>query len=44
MSGGEKENQPQSYMQSDIAALQYMYGANFTTNGTASTYPGARDR
>lgn len=36
--GGDKENQPQSFMQSDIAALQYMYGANFTTNAGASVY------
>lgn len=36
--GGEKVNQPQSYMQYDIAALQYLYGANYNTNGTATTY------
>jgi Ca2+-binding RTX toxin-like protein len=36
--GGEKINQPQSYMQYDLAALQYMYGANFTTNAGDSTY------
>ena len=35
---GEKISQPQSYMQFDLAALQYMYGANFTTNATDSTY------
>src|SRR5262249_4865233 len=29
---------PQTYMQDDIAALQFMYGANFTTNSTNSTY------
>ncbi|RYY12712.1 MAG: hypothetical protein EON55_11740, partial [Alphaproteobacteria bacterium] len=26
---GEKINQPQTYMQYDLAALQYMYGANY---------------
>jgi serralysin len=26
-------NQPQSYMMLDIAALQYLYGANFVSNG-----------
>ena len=26
-------NHPQSYMMLDIAALQYLYGANFTSNG-----------
>ena len=35
---GEKINQPQGFMQYDLAALQYMYGANFTTNATDSTY------
>jgi Ca2+-binding RTX toxin-like protein len=35
---GEKSNQPQTYMQYDIAALQYMYGADFTTNSGDSTY------
>jgi Ca2+-binding RTX toxin-like protein len=35
---GEKINQPQTYMQYDLAALQYMYGANFTTNNTDTTY------
>lgn len=35
---GEKENQAQSFMQFDIAALQYMYGANFKTNATNSVY------
>ncbi|WP_269780285.1 M10 family metallopeptidase C-terminal domain-containing protein [Methylobacterium sp. Leaf118] len=29
---------PQTLMQDDIAALQYLYGANFTTNGGATTY------
>ena len=28
---GDQYNQPQTYMQDDIAALQYLYGANFTT-------------
>ncbi len=28
----------QTLMMLDIAALQYMYGANFTTNNTATTY------
>ena len=35
---GEKINQPQTYMQYDLAALQYMYGANFTTNAGDSVY------
>ena len=35
---GEKSNQPQSYMQYDLAALQYLYGANFTTNSGDSVY------
>ncbi|ESQ87177.1 hypothetical protein ABAC460_20615 [Asticcacaulis sp. AC460] len=35
---GEQYNQPQTYMQNDIAALQYLYGANFTTNATSSVY------
>jgi Ca2+-binding RTX toxin-like protein len=35
---GEKINQPQTYMQYDLAALQYLYGANFTTNNTDTTY------
>ncbi len=29
---------PTSYMQSDIAALQFLYGANFNTNSGATTY------
>ena len=29
---------PQSYMMLDIAALQEMYGANYTTNGTDTVY------
>jgi serralysin len=35
---GDGINQPQTYMQLDIAALQYMYGADFTFNGGATTY------
>lgn len=35
---GEKVNQPQGFMQYDLAALQYMYGANYTTNATDSVY------
>ncbi|HYJ84419.1 MAG TPA: M10 family metallopeptidase C-terminal domain-containing protein, partial [Allosphingosinicella sp.] len=35
---GEKVNQPQTYMQYDIAALQYLYGANFSTNNGDSVY------
>lgn len=35
---GEEFNQPQTYMQDDIAALQHLYGANFTTNAGASVY------
>jgi Ca2+-binding RTX toxin-like protein len=35
---GEKINQPQTYMQYDIAALQYLYGANFNTNSSDSVY------
>jgi len=29
---------PQTYMMLDIAALQYMYGADFTSNGTDTVY------
>ncbi len=29
---------PQTYMMCDIAALQYMYGADFTSNGTDTVY------
>ena len=36
--GGEGFNQPQTFMQLDIAALQYMYGANYTTNASDTTY------
>ena len=35
---GEKINQPQSYMQYDLAALQYLYGANYNTNSGDSVY------
>ncbi len=35
---GEKINQPQTYMQYDLAALQYMYGANYTTNSGDTVY------
>jgi Ca2+-binding RTX toxin-like protein len=35
---GEKVNQPQSYMQYDLAALQYLYGANYNTNSGDSVY------
>lgn len=35
---GDKISQPQTYMQYDLAALQYLYGANFTTNATDSVY------
>ena len=35
---GEKINQPQTYMQYDVAALQYLYGANFNTNAGDTVY------
>jgi Peptidase M10 serralysin C terminal len=35
---GDGFNQPQTYMQDDIAALQFLYGANFNTNNTSTTY------
>jgi len=35
---GEKINQPQTYMQYDLAALQYLYGANYNTNSGDSVY------
>jgi Ca2+-binding RTX toxin-like protein len=35
---GEKINQPQTYMQYDLAALQYLYGANYNTNLGDSVY------
>ncbi|ESQ73919.1 M10 family metallopeptidase [Asticcacaulis sp. AC402] len=31
-------NQPQTYMQNDIAALQYLYGADFTTQSGNTIY------
>ncbi len=34
----EKGGTPQSFMMLDIAALQHMYGADFTTNAGATTY------
>lgn len=35
---GDKLNEPQTYMQDDIAALQYLYGANFDTNAENTVY------
>jgi Ca2+-binding RTX toxin-like protein len=35
---GEKINQPQTYMQYDLAALQYLYGANYNTNSGDTVY------
>jgi serralysin len=35
---GDGFNQPQTYMQADIAALQYIYGADFGFRSTATTY------
>jgi len=35
---GEGFNQPQTYMQDDIAALQHLYGANFATQGGDTVY------
>jgi Ca2+-binding RTX toxin-like protein len=35
---GDKISQPQTYMQYDVAALQYLYGANFNTNSGDSVY------
>lgn len=35
---GDQANQPQSYMQIDMAALQYLYGANFTSNAGDTVY------
>ena len=35
---GDGFNQPQTYMQDDIAALQFLYGTNFNTNNTNTTY------
>ena len=40
--GGSYSNEefgyPQTYMMSDVAALQYMYGADFTYNSSNTTY------
>ena len=36
--GDDAVNHPTTYMQDDIAALQYMYGANFNTNNGDTTY------
>ncbi|MBF9197746.1 M10 family metallopeptidase [Microvirga terrestris] len=38
MSYNETTNRPQSFMQYDIAALQAMYGADFTTNSGNTIY------
>ncbi|MBW8882425.1 MAG: M10 family metallopeptidase, partial [Asticcacaulis sp.] len=35
---GDQFNQPQTYMMEDIAALQYLYGANFTAHSGNDTY------
>jgi serralysin len=35
---GDEFNQPQSYMMSDIAALQFLYGANFNTRSDNTVY------
>jgi serralysin len=35
---GDGFNQPQTYMQNDIAALQYLYGANFNHNADNTVY------
>ncbi|EGF93607.1 hemolysin-type calcium-binding repeat 2 copies family protein [Asticcacaulis biprosthecium C19] len=35
---GDGFNQPQTYMQNDIAALQYLYGADFTTQAGNTIY------
>ncbi|MBM6595472.1 M10 family metallopeptidase [Microvirga pudoricolor] len=35
---GDLRNEPQSYMQDDIAALQYMYGANFDSHAENTVY------
>src|SRR3954454_9067104 len=36
--GGTASTSPETYMMYDIAALQYMYGANFSQAGTNRTY------
>ncbi|WP_294190485.1 M10 family metallopeptidase C-terminal domain-containing protein, partial [uncultured Sphingomonas sp.] len=35
---GDKVNQPQTYMQYDLAAMQYLYGANYNTNSGDTVY------
>lgn len=35
---GDLLNEPQTFMQDDIAALQHLYGANFGTNAGNNTY------
>lgn len=35
---GDERNSAQTYMMYDIAALQYMYGANYTTNAGDTVY------
>jgi Ca2+-binding RTX toxin-like protein len=35
---GDKLNEPQTYMQNDIAALQYLYGANFNSHAGNNVY------
>ncbi|MCC6918884.1 MAG: M10 family metallopeptidase C-terminal domain-containing protein [Alphaproteobacteria bacterium] len=37
-SGDNAPNHPTTYMMADIAALQYLYGANYTTNSGNTTY------
>ncbi|RDI58525.1 DUF4214 domain-containing protein [Microvirga subterranea] len=34
----DRFNQPQTYMQNDIAALQFLYGADYTTNSGNTVY------
>jgi len=36
--GGEGYNQPQTYQMFDIAALQFLYGANYASNSGNTTY------
>ncbi|HEY8381799.1 MAG TPA: M10 family metallopeptidase C-terminal domain-containing protein [Microvirga sp.] len=38
MSYNETADRPQTFMQYDVAALQYMYGADFGTNATNTVY------
>ena len=37
-SGDNASERPTTFMQNDIAALQYMYGANYNYNNTGTTY------